>query len=188
MADIVSNAAKMNDLEISADAPITEDLFEKIGANINYLLDLAALGVTTYLVNGSYTVAEGQNRILVKMCGGGGGGGAGGANGPAGGGAGGAGGSVLETMLNVTPLDVHAVTIGIGGVGAGANGGTGTGGTGSAGTDTTFGIIATAKGGAPGTGGQGRRPRRRPRSGRGCRPPRSSLRRRAPCPGKARGW
>lgn len=39
MADIASSKSKMNDTEINADAPLSEALHEKIGANINYLID-----------------------------------------------------------------------------------------------------------------------------------------------------
>lgn len=39
MADIASAKSKMNDVEINADAPLSEALHEKLGANINYLID-----------------------------------------------------------------------------------------------------------------------------------------------------
>lgn len=39
MADIASALAKMNDIEVAGDAPITEALLTKIGANINGLID-----------------------------------------------------------------------------------------------------------------------------------------------------
>lgn len=81
MANIPGNASYMNDLEISSDAPVTEDLWTKTGANINYLLDRAQLGVTEFTSNDSYTTPEGIERVYIVGCGGGGGGGGGGFSG-----------------------------------------------------------------------------------------------------------
>jgi hypothetical protein len=39
MADIPGALVKLNDVEVAQDAPITEALFSKIGANINALID-----------------------------------------------------------------------------------------------------------------------------------------------------
>lgn len=39
MADITSSRQKINDIEVGDEAPISEALFEKFGANINYLID-----------------------------------------------------------------------------------------------------------------------------------------------------
>lgn len=39
MADIVSSKAKINDVEVSAEAALSEALFEKMGGSINYLID-----------------------------------------------------------------------------------------------------------------------------------------------------
>lgn len=42
MANISSTLVKMTDVEIASDAPITEALFTKVGANINGLIDAGA--------------------------------------------------------------------------------------------------------------------------------------------------
>jgi hypothetical protein len=39
MADIVGNLSAVNDIETAVDAPVTEALIQKIGANINGLID-----------------------------------------------------------------------------------------------------------------------------------------------------
>ncbi len=39
MADIVDNEAKLNDIEVAQDAPVTEALWNKVGASVNYLID-----------------------------------------------------------------------------------------------------------------------------------------------------
>ncbi len=114
MANIVSNASYMNDLEISSDAPNSEDLFTKMGANINYLLDLAAAGITTITTTQMYTIPEGVDRLHIIACGGGGAGGHGGTGGVSNYGAGGGGGgsgAVFEGMINVVSGEDLTVTI-----------------------------------------------------------------------------
>lgn len=151
MANIPSNAAYMNDLEISADAPITEDLFDKIGANINYLLDLAALGMTSFTANGTYITGENVERIHLLMCGGGGGGGGGGLGGLTtnqSGAGGGAGGTIFEGMIDVTDNTSYPIGVGNGGAGAATwnlNG--------AAGGGTTFGSLVYMVGGPGGIKG-----------------------------------
>lgn len=39
MADLPSSFNKVNDVEVSQDAPVTENLFSKLGSNTNYLYD-----------------------------------------------------------------------------------------------------------------------------------------------------
>lgn len=51
MANIESNIQKLNDIEISADAPHSEALMNKFGANINGLID-GLDGLNTDLNNG----------------------------------------------------------------------------------------------------------------------------------------
>ncbi len=76
MADIVSDLSKMNDIEIAANAPLTEALHNKIGANINALIDGRLFtNSTTFTVTGTFNVPEGATIGMLFSCGGGGGGG-----------------------------------------------------------------------------------------------------------------
>jgi len=60
MADIASAISKMNNLEISSDAPISEATMSKIGANINGLIDAkASLEAQLALPTGTAWVATG---------------------------------------------------------------------------------------------------------------------------------
>lgn len=157
MANIPSNAAYLNDLEISDDAPITTDLWAKSAGSINYLLDRAALGVTQITSSQNYTTQEGMFRLHFVGCGAGpgGGGGArtpGGAN-VSGGGGGGGGAPIFEGILDVLENTIYSVTIpagGAGGAGAVANG---SGFDGSPGADTSFGSILNIQGGLAGFAG-----------------------------------
>lgn len=154
MADIPGNLLKMNDIEIAQEAPLTESLFLKLGANINALID-RVIDVQTFTANGNYTVPGpvGSNaRLIIFGCGGGSGG-----NGAAArqsgesallisNGAGGHGAALgIVQSLQVSET-IIPITIGAGGTG-------GTGGNNvtlptisSAGGDSTFGSIATFKG------------------------------------------
>ena len=160
MADIISNADKMNDLEIGDDSPITADLMTKFGANVNYLLDRAALGVTTFSASGNYNTLENQSRVYLEQVGGGGGGAGGGGGGGVGGasGGGGSGGGascIFKGVVLVSGNTVYAITIGAGGAG-GAGGGAGANGAnGSNGGDTLFGSLVKSIGGYGGTLGAG---------------------------------
>lgn len=69
--DIPSNLNKMNDIEISSDAPITESLMNKIGANLNGLIDLAGLNFQEFLSNGTFLVPENVFTVFVFGYGGG---------------------------------------------------------------------------------------------------------------------
>ncbi len=128
MADIPGNIAKMNDIEIAFDASVSEQLMNKIGANINALVDLAG-NIEVFTASGTWTVPENVERVYFAGCGGGGGGGGGGGanaadNRSSGGGAGGAGAAfMLSAPVNVVPTTILTVTIGAGGTG-GAGGGT----------------------------------------------------------------
>lgn len=100
----------------------------------------------TFTASGTFNVPRGVTRVWVTGYGGGGGGGAGGSSGGNiaynVGGSGG-GGSIQRTeIVDVTPGDAIAVTIGAGGT-AGDPAGTGYGGHGG---DTTFGALATFPG------------------------------------------
>ncbi|WP_153513874.1 hypothetical protein [Agrobacterium sp. ICMP 6402] len=109
-----------------------------------------ATDVTVYNTAGSgtYTVPAGVTRILVEIWGGGGGGG--GASNMANEycGTGGAGGGYTRKIIDVTPGQTLAYTVGAAGTG-GATGGSGT----SGGT-TSFGGILSATGGSPGVHGK----------------------------------
>lgn len=58
MADIPGSIASMNDVEIASDAPVTEALFSKIGANINEII--AAIQPVGTIVASVLTEAEFQ--------------------------------------------------------------------------------------------------------------------------------
>lgn len=65
MATIVSNSDKLNDLEISGDAPVTETLMSKIGANINYLIDqLARITTLETEKNGAVFVGTASGTLI----------------------------------------------------------------------------------------------------------------------------
>ncbi len=118
MADIPGSINKLTDVEIAADAPLTEALLTKIGANINALIDLGG-NSQVFTANGSFTVPENVNRVLVYAAGGGGGGGGGRVTGGSqtSGGGGGSGAALVPIFIPTTPLNVISVTIGAGGGG-----------------------------------------------------------------------
>ena len=128
----------MNDLEISSDAIETEDLWSKVGANINALLDESAAGTTDITASGSFTTPEGKTLIFIEGVGGGGGGAGGNV---AFGSAGGNAGRIYKGYLPVAGNTLYSVTIGAGGAGGGA------GAVGGTGANTTFGSLLTISGG-----------------------------------------
>ena len=150
MADIVSNIDKMNDVEISADAPLTQTVMDKIGANINGLIDIAgSFQSETFNSSGTWTAPEGVTSCVVIGCGGGGGAGGANYNGDQGESAGGYGALRGVAFCSVTPFTSYTVTIGAGGAG-----GSGTSGAaGATGSNTTFGSLATFLGAPGGSGG-----------------------------------
>lgn len=142
MADIVSAIDKMNDVEIAADAPLSEALLEKIGANINGLID-RGLRFDQFLSNGSWVAPDGVTEVLIIGCGGGGGGAAcAGSSRP--GGQGGAGAPLAVSRFTVIPGNSYAVVIG-----AGGGGGVGTA-NGADGFPSTFGGSLVLQGGQGG--------------------------------------
>lgn len=146
MADIPSSRVKINDIEVSADAPVTEALFNKIGADINDYLD-KGLQYEEFLANGTWTCPDNVDWVILHGCGGGGGG-AGGNNNQADDwspndinapGGGGAGAAIKTVMVPVTPGNVYTINIGSGGsAGAAGTGIIGYGGSGGDGGNTTF--------------------------------------------------
>ena len=141
MALIPGNLDPMNDVEIALDASVSEQLFNKIGANINALIDLAG-NYVEFTASDTWTVPE--NVTLVRVFGvGGGGGGGGGAHGATGvngglGGGGGAGAVPFQMLMSVTPGETVTITIGAGGAGGtgGVSGSSSVGTNGSAGGNT----------------------------------------------------
>lgn len=61
MADLPTLADRLNDVEVSADAPLTETFFRRVGSNINFLLDF--LGVTDGATSPSGDLQEFINAI-----------------------------------------------------------------------------------------------------------------------------
>jgi len=150
VADIIGSINKMNDIEIGVDAPVTEALMTKIGANINALIDLSG-NFQVFTGNGTFTVPENITRLYVWGCGGGGGGGVNGNSKSSppfttdqcgGGGMGSV--PIMCPLYGVTPLSNIAVTIGAGGAGSTVSGADG-----SSGGNTVFGSFLTFWG-APG--------------------------------------
>lgn len=131
MPNLPSVPDYINDIEVAADAPITEALFKKIGSSLNWALDRFT-GFDIFTANDTYVVPTGVTRIMAFGCGAGGGGGGGGSGRPGAGtnpggcgGGGGACGEFRTDILQVIPADTLTITIGIGGAagtgGAGGN-------------------------------------------------------------------
>lgn len=137
MADIPSARAKVNDLEVAADAPATEALMNKLSANMNDYLD-KTLNYVEFTSNDTWTAPDYTEWIIIQGCGGGGGGGGGGADGggggDSGGGSGGSGAPVSLIIKQVTPSTTYTIEIGAGGAG-GAGGSGPIPGNGTAGSD-----------------------------------------------------
>jgi hypothetical protein len=128
MADIVGAILKMTDVEIASDAPITEALMTKMGANINALIDLNG-NLNVFTAGGAFVVPKNVTRIYCLGIGGGGGGGGGGRAGSSTGAGGGGGGTMpVFGMMQVTPLETLTVTVGSGGAGGALSGSFGAGG------------------------------------------------------------
>lgn len=144
---------RINDLEVSADAPITEALLAKMGQDINGLI-ARTFSFTEYLTSGTFEVPTGITKLWVYACGGGGGG-AGGAklsqNGSSPfvwtGGPGGAGANPTWHLVTVVAGTTYTVTIGAGGSGGASNTGFTSG---ADGGDTSFGTLAYFRGGEGG--------------------------------------
>jgi hypothetical protein len=142
VADIASNLDKINDIEVAQEAPVTESLFNKIGADINGLIDI--FDPVVFTSGGTYTVPGQVTEVWVFGCGGGGGG-HGGGNEIGGGGA--SAGGCYARLITVTPGAPITVTIGAGGAGGGS------GASGAPGGNTLFGTTVWRgglQGGVPG--------------------------------------
>lgn len=150
MADLPNTPlTKINDIEVTNDAPVTEDLLRKIGIDINALIDRQGVTYEEFFANGTFVVPANVNHVWVLGCGGGGGGATTSSSPYGGAGGGGAVPTLLHTL--VTPSASIAVTIGAGGAGGTAFSVT----NGSPGSNTTFGTLLTfggARGGVHGNG------------------------------------
>jgi len=170
MADLTGAAVKINDVEVAQDAPVTEALLNKMGVDINSLIDsataisalVASYGSTIKLGSAALTSASGTwtapanlkgGIVFAFGVGGGGGGGGGGGNGATGcGGNGGCGAALGMDIFNVTPNVGYAYIVGQ----PGAGGAPGTGANGSAGgngTPTRFDGTIISDGASGGAGG-----------------------------------
>lgn len=113
MAEIPGAIQKMNDLEIAANSPVSENLFNKIGANINGMIDLfGEVGSVVLTASQVYQVPAGVNMLILTGCGGGGGGEGAGINWA---GHGGGGGMIFTHQLAVVGGALYTATIGIAG-------------------------------------------------------------------------
>lgn len=127
-------------------AEIKHALNKTIGTSAFKSLDelITDHGVQTFTSDGTFTVPNGVNKILVTACGGGGAGysGTGGSSGGGAPGAGGAGGDfVYKKAYYVTPNQTISITVGTGATSSGEAGG-----------NTIVGNLVTLVGGAGGTG------------------------------------
>jgi len=132
MADLGNTRNKLNDTEISANKPLTEALFLKLGGPINDYIDFvtnfeanAALKSAAFSSSDTWDVPSDVTKVLAIGWGGGGAGGAGG-TGVAQSGDGGSGAPWGVGVETVTPSGSVTVTIGAGGTGGagtGPNGG-----------------------------------------------------------------
>jgi hypothetical protein len=165
MANIIGSINLMNDIEISSDAPLTEALMTKIGANINALIGLLG-NVVAFTSSGTFVVPENISRMYMQVVGGGGGGGSGSKQvrvigDLARGGGGGGGVSPVFALIQTIPLETLGITVGGGGVGGatttvnGSTGNNGAGGGESSVVSVTRGgqLLIRCGGGAPGIGG-----------------------------------
>ena len=153
MADLASQRIKINDIEISNDAPITAATNVKIGGAINDYLDKdwRELIITA---NTSWTSVS--EFVHVTIVGGGGGGGSGASVGilgtAAGAGSGGSGGQIFDGWVTTVIGNNYAAVVGAGGAGGAGVGNSQNGNSGSNGSNSTmFGI--TAEGGLGGNPG-----------------------------------
>lgn len=141
MADLDKILKYVNDAETGDGNALSEATLSKIGRSNNALVALNT-NYQEFLADGSFTVPENVRRICVFGAGGGAGG-DGSGSGVGSGQPGGCGAVPFCVWLDVTPGDVHAVTIGAGGIGAITGASTLPGG---AGGDTLFGSLLTFKG------------------------------------------
>lgn len=106
MADIPSNIDKMLEEETDFQSPSSEQLFQKMGANINALIDGRGFeNATEFLSNGTFTVPE----FVTVMGAWGFGGGGGGSQ------EGGWGAIASFVTFEVIPFEVLTITVGAGG-------------------------------------------------------------------------
>lgn len=145
MADISSNIDKMNDIEISSEAPLTEALFNKMSANINGLIDSGLSAVFETTTSTTFDIPEDIAKIILESIAPGGSGSGGRVTGGAAGGGGGGSSSQLIRSLDVTAAETLTITIPAAPAGGSENGGAGIDG-GDVTIAGTFGTI-TIKGG-----------------------------------------
>lgn len=146
MADIPSSLSKINDIEVAQNAPHTESLNFKYGADINALIDQAVnKKYQEFFSSGSF-VTNPSNTLAIIYCIGGGGGG-GGTDGQHRGGGGGGSSYPSIRIVPITGGQTLTVAIGAGGTGGPGNTNGGTGGTSSV---TGTGVNVFSRGGIGG--------------------------------------
>lgn len=134
--------------ETNANQPVSQAVVQKIGQNINALIDQFS-SVDSFTTAGvhNWVVPDNTTRVLLYGCGGGGGG-AGNSPGVGypryGGGGGGGAACVWQFVDGLTPGDIIAVTVGSAGPGGAYNA------NGGAGGNTTFGAFTTFRGASGG--------------------------------------
>lgn len=118
MSIVPPNIDQMLEAEVDQGSPLSEQLMNKISANINALIEQSA--ATEFLSSGSYVVPENITVIAVLACGGGGGGASGQTSSApfVRGGQGGGGAMPVFSFFNVVANETITVSIGSGGAGA----------------------------------------------------------------------
>lgn len=136
MADIPSARAKVNDLEVSADAPVTEQLLNKLGADINDYLDKGFRSLE-FTASGSWTAPDDVTDVFLEIIGGGGGAQGGGTSASGGGGS---SGTMWRGWRTVVPGNLYTITCGPGGTAGTGSAGPIGGAGGNGGVSTAFGV------------------------------------------------
>jgi len=123
MADLTNDIQKINDIEVAANKPVSENLFTRLGGSLNGLIDRRfPLDIEIFTSSGTWTCPTGVTKVIAIGIGGGGGGGEGGENGisPS------TQGDPGATGTNGNPTMFDGQNVGLGGVGgAGGRGGAG---------------------------------------------------------------
>lgn len=162
MVDLPSELEKIQQEETEFEGPVSEALAQKIGKDINGLID----GINSFqefTANGTYAVGANIQKAFLKIIGGGGGGGGGGFSqetgiGPsdaAGGGGGGGEGAVPHVyIVPLVPGEVLNIQIGAGGAAGPGGNSPANGGNGGATIVTGTNFTITVPGGLGGTRGE----------------------------------
>jgi len=108
MADLTNDIQKINDIEVAANKPVSENLFTRIGGSLNGLIDRRfPLDIEIFTSSGTWTCPTGVTKVIAIGIGGGGGGGE----------ASGTSGALGDTGTAGNPTTFNGSTVANGGVG-----------------------------------------------------------------------